>query len=254
MSSERDYRFLLEGPARIDARLASGRLELIGGEPGEALVTVRGRDADAVRVDTVGQRISISVEQRRMWHGGPYDITVVVPDRSEVAVRAASLDVDATLPLAALRSHLASGVLRAGDIDGDVSVKSASGDIDLRRVTGRVDVTSASGDVRIATCDGSLAVGTASGDVWVDRATKDVMLRSASGDLRVRRFAGPTMECRTVSGDIRVGLEPGRRVDVELNTLSGDIRNDFPVAGDRRSSTRVRAKSVSGSIFLHAAD
>jgi hypothetical protein len=49
---------------------------------------------------------------------------------------------------------------------------------------------------------------------------------------------------------VRIGLPPGRTLDVDLNTLSGDIRSDFSPEGGDGAAARLRVKTISGGITL----
>ena len=77
-------------------------------------------------------------------------------------------------------------------------------------------------------------------------------LATASGDVSVGRHEGDELTISTVSGDVALALAPGRRVDVDLNTLSGRI--DLPAAPAAPlqpatgAVTRLRFRSVSGDL------
>jgi hypothetical protein len=47
-----------------------------------------------------------------------------------------------------------------------------------------------------------------------------------------------------------IGLPSGRTLDVDLNTLSGDIHSDFSPEGGDGATARLRVKTVSGDITL----
>ena len=66
----------------------------------------------------------------------------------------------------------------------------------------------------------------------------------------VEHYEGGDFECNSTSGDVRIGLPPGRTLDVDLNTLSGGIRSDFSPEDGDGATARLRAKTVSGDITL----
>jgi len=78
----------------------------------------------------------------------------------------------------------------------------------------------------------------------------------ASGDVVVRQYAGASVAVRTVSGDVRLGLPSGIRVEPQISTLSGKV--DLPAGtgelttGERRV-VRVRLRTVSGDIRIERA-
>lgn len=81
-------------------------------------------------------------------------------------------------------------------------------------------------------------------------------MNSASGDLRIGRVDGSEVNARTLSGDVVLGIPARRRIDVDMQSMSGDLRNRLP-KGDGsppEASIRIRAVSVSGDVTLRGAD
>src|SRR5690606_24192751 len=92
------------------------------------------------------------------------------------------------------------------------------------RVDDALTIRSASGDVRAQEVGGALSVTTASGDVRVERVEGPMSVSSASGDVSLGVYAGDDLEMATMSGDLDVGLLPGRVVKLRANTLSGSVQ------------------------------
>ncbi len=83
-------------------------------------------------------------------------------------------------------------------------------------------------------------------------------LHTASGDARIERFLGRELTCRTVSGDFDVRIPRGRRVDLDVQTLSGDVKlpsepTSTPAAAGDRTVVRVEFHSLSGDFRLEEA-
>ena len=78
-----------------------------------------------------------------------------------------------------------------------------------------------------------------------------MVVGSTSGDVRVNRCCGSDIAVRSISGDVRVGLPSGIRVEAEISTLSGRASLPEPAPssdqGDRRP-VRLHLKTVSGDI------
>lgn len=68
--------------------------------------------------------------------------------------------------------------------------------------------------------------------------------------LEVEHYAGDDLECNSTSGSVRIGLPPGRAPNMDLNTISGDIRRDFSPDGGDGATARPRVKTISGDIAL----
>jgi len=107
--------------------------------------------------------------------------------------------------------------------------RNVSGDVSAEGLRGYVDARSISGNVRFTTTAHGEA-STVSGEIFAS-------LGSArwSGDL----------DFHTVSGNITLELPARASTDVKVQTLSGDIRSDFPLEMERRTARR-RAQGTLG--------
>jgi hypothetical protein len=146
-------------------------------------------------------------------------------------------------------------------------LSSASGDITVKSVTGNVRVKTASGDTDIDGVDGSTNVSVASGDITIKNAAGPVTAKSASGDVDVeivRLEGNDAMEFSSASGDVKVVMPANLDADVDMSTLSGELKTDFGLQVEERErgpgkramgklgagSRRLRIRSVSGAVSL----
>ena len=154
-----------------------------------------------------------------------------------------------------LRLDSASGDVRLDTVDGAARVKTASGDVQLDACGGDASVQSASGDVRLGDVAGSLEVKTASGDVVVDRVGDGIAVRSASGDLAVARIERGRADLTTMSGDVRVGVASGRRVWLDVSSVSGDVRSSLgDDAGDADAATSDQTDQIELAVHTVSGD
>src|SRR5690606_13599982 len=161
-------------------------------------------------------QISIRPRRRR----GSARIVADVPTGTDVRVKSASADITARAALGALQVRSASGDIRADDVvRADVSV--ATGDIAIDLARSDAELRATSGDVVVGTVGGRLSATLLSGDLRTSTVSGDADVEAASGDVTISRFDGSAITVRTMSGDIRVGLPTGIRVEPELTTLSG---------------------------------
>jgi DUF4097 and DUF4098 domain-containing protein YvlB len=152
----------------------------------------------------------------------------------DVDMRSAS--GDASLDDAAgIAFSTASGDLSVGAVHGTLTSKGASGDVDVRSVAGRANVNTVSGDVRIGRTDDTVNVKAVSRDVELESIGASVRVGAVSGDVSIAARPGLALwiDAQSVSGtmhsDLDVDQAPaedadGPRVEVKVQTVSGDVR------------------------------
>lgn len=238
--------------SQLDVALGSGRVEVIAASPGRLRVSIDARDPDAFDVIRIGD--TITVRERSRWRSRNHRVHILVeaPPGCDLTADVASADV-------IVRGS--AGVVAVRSASGDLDVESASriefdtgsGDVRVGTVTDDARLSTASGDVTIESVAGSLDACTASGCVTARRVAGAVEVGTASGDVRLDQVDGEALAIKTLSGDIRLGLPSGIRVEPEIATLSGSVT--LPTAasasGDGpRRPVRVRLSSMSGDIRI----
>ncbi|MFQ5554611.1 MAG: DUF4097 domain-containing protein [Acidimicrobiia bacterium] len=248
------------GPGvRVEAVTYSGDIVVERGPTGFVDVEVRGGNPETYRIEQHGHVVSITPESRRgrTRRFSSSNLVLTVPEDAELRLKTGSGDLFAHAPLASVEGSVASGDIHIGTVLGDAHLKSASGDVYLDECRGDIRVNSASGDVRLGIMEGRVVTHSASGDVYVDRACSTVTTRTASGDVTVHELAGDGLEGKTLSGNVRVGIPPRRIVDVDLQSLSGELKNNLPrsagSSGGTRRTLSIRLKTVSGNLYLDGA-
>jgi hypothetical protein len=218
----------LEGGERL---LAATRVEF---DHGALSVIVPGRLGlgGNARLEFDHGALSV-IDLERLWLGGneSLNVTVEVPEGSSCLVHAASADVSCTGELSALDVHTASGDVSAERVSGPARVVTASGDVQVGAAA-EARVETASGDVRIEQADGAVTVRTASGDVWIAQASgRRTEVKSSSGDVSVAvaRGIGVYLDLSSLSGTVSSDLEPaeengGADMTLQCRTISGDVR------------------------------
>ena len=128
-------------------------------------------------------------------------------------------------------------------------ISSVSGDVEVRNVTGQIRAESISGDVLVTDVTGLVSARTVSGDVQA-RINK----LQGTGDMRFD----------SISGSVVVTAPGSLDADVEMSTVSGSLKTDFPIEvrepryGPGRSargrlgsgSRNLRITTVSGRVSL----
>jgi hypothetical protein len=128
-------------------------------------------------------------------------------------------------------------------------INSVSGEVEIQGVTGEIHASSVSGEVRVKDVSGSVNASSVSGSVEVE-----IQKLSGNDDLKFS----------SVSGSVNVKMPGNLDADVDMSTMSGSLKTDFPIEiqkekyGPRHSargllgdgSRRLRMSSVSGSLSL----
>ncbi|MBA2693563.1 MAG: DUF4097 family beta strand repeat protein [Rubrobacter sp.] len=258
MGEERRETFEVGGKAKIELKsLPSGRASFLPGEDGKVEVYVRGRDVEEFLIEHFGDTIELRAPEGISTRWDSFEVEVRMPEKGvSLSANVAAADVEVGVDIETLGFNSASGNLRTKNIEGDAGVNTASGAVEIEVVGGKLGVNTASGDIRVREAKGNLGANSASGDVRVESALADLELRSAAGDLEVGNYAGGDLRCTTQAGDIKISVPPGRTLEVDMNTHTGDIRNEL---GESEGGTEdegngatahLRMKTLSGDITL----
>jgi DUF4097 and DUF4098 domain-containing protein YvlB len=101
----------------------------------------------------------------------------------------------------------------------------------------RTDLSTASGEVRLGECAGVIHCATLSGSVRVERVT------------------GPAAKFKSMSGDVKLGIPPRTRVELDAESMSGKVSLPEPSARteapERELALKVRL--VSGDLKIERA-
>jgi DUF4097 and DUF4098 domain-containing protein YvlB len=251
--SRRQEQFTVGDHPRVELSTFSGDILVTEGDAGVIDVMLDG-SPDRFVVEQRGDTIVAEPESGRRL-GGSTDITVRVPAGTAARLKCTSGDILVEPRVSKLEVGVASGDVRAVHVTGDASVKTASGDTHLERVDGSLNIATASGRAGIGPVGGDLYMTAASGDAVIDSVFGTARVRTASGDVRIREYDGPDFTAKTISGDVTVGIPARRRIDLDLQSLSGSLRNRLK-KGDGsppEKSITLRVKSVSGDLTLRTA-
>src|ERR1700691_1765697 len=234
-----------EAPMSLDFDDVTGlRVRLIAGSV--AVLATDGRPGLSV-ADITGDPLSVTYEdglltishENLTWEGllkwlrpqrHSATVTVTVPRKCQTQVGVVS----------------ASAVMSG--ISAKASVKSVSGGITLDAVTGDVDANTVSGALEAQGINGKLNFNTVSGDLtladgWLERLEANGVSGDVTADIDLDPLGG--MQVTTVSGEVTLRLPAEADAQVNLHSLSGDVRSDF---AELRRSSATASRSVSGSL------
>ena len=167
------------------------------------------------------------------------DVTVVLPEGSSLEVKTASGDTSVE-----------------GLLD-EVDVSSASGDVDVKADATRLDVKSASGDIDAGHVQEYLRCRSASGDVRCAGAAERTEIKTASGDVALFVERAGEVSVQAVSGDVRVRVARGLAVDINGNTVTGDLGSNIDLGssldGESSDEVIIKVTTVSGDVRIDKA-
>jgi DUF4097 and DUF4098 domain-containing protein YvlB len=256
--TDRVVRFDVDGPPRIDISIAAGNVIVRPGTEGKVKVVLSGTSemVENASVDITPDSVTIrstSQEQRRRFFSKAMDVAVNAPAGVRVRVGIGSGDVRIRVDSEDVDVSAGRGDVRIDKVANDIRVKVASGDVVVAQCGRDFNANSASGDIRVEHV-GEATVKTASGDVVIGTVENMCQVRTASGDVKVRDFRGSELDVSTMSGNVFVGLAPGRTVKASIKTLSGDFRNKVkPATSDKTGTMALSISSFSGDVTLTSA-
>lgn len=251
---------LVAGNSDVEVRSWDGdtiKIEAIqhGGARGDYQVNVE-QTGDVIRID----------ESTGNWfcffcsRGISYRIDV--PKSADASLQTTSGTIDINGLAGAVTLASTSGDIHADELGGGLTVNTTSGEVRLSSINGRLQVETISGDVQLG--DGAVdgaTVNTTSGEIDLDGVNGELQIGTVSGDISVRDAnasqldisttsgginydgafgAGSDSKVSTISGDVDLTLPEDSSFSLNASTVSGDISNDFELAGaqnDQRSLT-----------------
>jgi hypothetical protein len=248
-----EHRFHTPGPIEVDVRIPSGEILVATVDGDESVVTLEGSDRalDQATVEFDGEKIVVSMQNKRA-----FGFAIEIGDIS--FGNTGRVRVHATVPHG---SHAtlttASSDMKLHGRFGNVQTKSASGDLVVEgQIEGMATVKTVSGDARLQDVGGDLSVQSVSGDVRAHAVGGSLLAKSVSGDVQVASLREGEATVQSVSGDIQLGVAPGTNVDVDANSVSGDLGSDVPLGDDPSGvlgegpTLVVRGKTGSGDFRL----
>lgn len=260
------YRF--DTPSQIEASIRNqvGSIEISADDTAETTVEIIPNDARGaelaertrVSLSQDGAHLRIDVPDRKVLRQPALEIIVTIPTGSSIDVQTATADVQTRGPLDNASVSTASADVSLADLGGRAQVNTASGDIHVGRSAGPTQVRSASGDVRLDAVATETSVHTASGDLSIGRVSGDLIARSASGDVSVSAASAGSVQAKTMSGDVVIGVAPGLLLWLDVHSLSGDVASELgpddsvpdDQDGTRPPDLRISASTMSGDVLL----
>lgn len=118
-------------------------------------------------------------------------------------------------------------------------------------------VKTVSGDIEVLQTLANIEIGSVSGDVTINQnPSGNCTVKTVSGNITSQTFSGCEYTLKSISGDIEVSVAPDLDVEVDGNSISGDLNSEISLDGDNDSSTssskvvRITTSTISGNFNL----
>jgi len=117
-------------------------------------------------------------------------------------------------PVRDIKIHTISGNTNIKDLSiKDFHYETVSGNIKVELISSKkLSLKSISGDIKMENCSGELNVETTSGDAFISN-------KNLKSDIDVK----------TTSGNVRIELPEDVKFSLKVNTISGNLHNEFPI-------------------------
>jgi len=235
----------IEAPTSLEFDDVTGlRVRLIAGSvavlatDGRASVDVSSVEGDPLTVTYEDGMLSIAHENLT-WEGllkwlrpprSSATVTVTVPRKcpTQVGVVSATAVMSGISSRASVKS--VSGGITLDGVAGDVEANTVSGALEAQGINGRLNFRTVSGDLTLA-------------DGWLERLDANVVSGDVTADVDLDPLGG--MQVTTVSGEVTLRLPAEADARVNLHSLSGDVRSEFP---ELIRSSAPASRSVSGNL------
>ncbi|UPK74785.1 DUF4097 domain-containing protein [Nocardioidaceae bacterium SCSIO 66511] len=273
--------FKTDGPVRLRVENRAGRVTIDAADVTESTVELTALSPEAEQaiaeavVEQRGDNLVVLLPRGRSGlfrgRGAKVAVDIRVPTGSTLSASLQSSDLRTTGSLGDAKVELGSGDVVVDTIMGSARFASGSGDVQVERCDGSLVTTMGSGNVTVGTVQGkaqartgsgdvtiwhalgAVMVGSGSGDVSVGESVSGVTAKTGSGDVRVQQARSGEVRATTASGDVDVAVTAGTAVWLDLNTISGDVRNELDtIAGpdDTDNQLELRVKTASGDISV----
>ncbi|MFT4885801.1 MAG: DUF4097 and DUF4098 domain-containing protein YvlB [Pseudohongiellaceae bacterium] len=221
-----------------------GAIKVESWERDQVLVRVMNTDGFEVKVEQVGDSISVTAESEGRGFFGSR--------RSNISFRV-SVPKQYNVEL-----DTGGGPIDVAELSGNVTVDTSGGSIQIGKINGGdVKADTSGGSIDIEDVDGNVEVDTAGGRITIGNVTGDVIADTSGGGISIGNVQGD-MYANTSGGNIDVGQGAGR---VELDTSGGTIRAAWAIGAIiadtsggniilEGSATSVRADTSGGNITV----
>lgn len=188
-------------------------------------------EAEGYTLESSGGFTRFEVEMPRRPLGGPWNdsdggsrLTIVVPHGSEIEFRGVNSAVDIADVSGRSSINTVNGSITAANLSNVVSLSTVNGSIASTGNSGRVEINSVNGEVDDSDSSGRVEYSTVNGDLRIDTRAEEVQLSTINGEAEASLQGTTDLHLSTVNGDIDISLTGSPSPRIDGSTVSGDLR------------------------------
>jgi DUF4097 and DUF4098 domain-containing protein YvlB len=202
-----------QGAVSFELRTYSASVEVVQGRGDAVTLSTPGAANVRVEIEVSGGRFEARIDGRRQVRDGK--VKLELPAGSSVEITTVTGTIDVTGPL---------GEIRARTMSGRVAIRGARV-ADVETIESAVDVTGVSAEVRVHTIAGAVQIDGQGPALHAE-------VETSSGPVEVRGLCGKgcRIDLDSVSGEVRLALDPRSSFGLRFTSHSGKLR-------DRRAAT-----------------
>lgn len=194
-------------------------------------------DADGFNLDSSNGFTRFKVEyprsSRRGWNndnGNGSELEIEIPAGSELEFEGVSVDVDVMGISGGSSIKTVNGDIRASALSNFVELGTVNGSIESTNISGRVDISTVNGEVSDTNSAGRIEYSTVNGEIRASSSATEVTVSTVNGEAELSLSGTEVLAMGTVNGDIEVRLMDSPSPRIEGSTVSGDLRLELDPA------------------------
>ncbi len=230
-----EVRFRVDPDVRVDIEIIAGSIEFEVWDKPEVRIRSRGVPVTALDIESDTDWVSVRGSRGGGWlpipiSGRQIDLRIDVPKRSYVRAKTINGSIEAKGVEGRISFHAANGEIEVEGAASEAYLETVTGDIEFEGKASRVEARTVNGEIELSGVGGEVVASAMNGSIEVrgdviERA--DLRALSGSIDFEAELAPGARINCKTISGDITLGLPTGTSAVFDVQSFSGRVRNEF---------------------------
>lgn len=193
-------------------------------------------DADGFNLDSSNGFTRFNVEyprSSRRRNGNNDDgseLEIEVPEGSELEFEGVSVDVDVMGISGGSTIKTVNGNIHARSLSNFVELNTVNGSIESTDISGRIDIATVNGEVNDNNSTGRIEYSTVNGEIKASSNATEVTVSTVNGEAELTLMGTQVLAMGTVNGDVEVRLMDSPSPRIDGSTVSGDLRLELDPA------------------------